>query len=286
MRTAGSRREVKVLWNHALSSCKWETPGCRAVGHDQWSIRLFWIPVPQGHSVSLVFTFFPHCFPFLSYHRTEFTAKFPETFPKILELSRCNQKCLHCWLWGTSRGAATEPCSVQPLLLFFGSLASCYAVAPVQKSLGKWGTALQFKPCLCIQREENKPQTCLCSGPVTEGPELLVVHKLLNGILSNGKETTSRSDWRRKKTPSCGSLALLRCDLLDTALPNAREHSQITACPPFRLLYRAGTEHPLFDPSSSFYSLHFQLLTQIYVRNYQRLLLARSQALTMGFPTL
>lgn len=53
------------------------------------------------------------------------------------------------------------------------------------------------------------------------------------------------------------------------ALPYAREYSQITACPPFSLLYSAGTEHPLFDSSFSFYSLYFQLLTQIYVRNYQ-----------------
>lgn len=128
------------------------------------------------------------CFPFLSYHQAEFTAKFPKTFSEILEVSRCNQKCLHRWSWGTSRGTGTEPCFVQPLLLSCGSLASCYGVASVQKSLGKWGAALQFKPCPCIWREENKPQSCLCSGPVTGGPEQLGAHILLNGILSNGKE--------------------------------------------------------------------------------------------------
>lgn len=95
-------------------------------------------------------------------------------------------------------------------------------------------------------------------------------HVLLNGILSNGKETTSGNEWRkRKKPPSCGPLPLLRCDLLTTALPHAREHSQITACPPFSLLNTAGTEHPLFDPSFSLYSLCFRFLTQTYVRNYQ-----------------
>lgn len=62
-----------------------------------------------------------------------------------------------------------------------------------------------------------------------------------------------------EKTP-----ILLRCDLLATAFPNAKEHSQITTCPPFSLLYDAGAEHPLFDPSISLYSLHFQLLTQTY----------------------
>lgn len=213
--------------------------------------------------------FSPPCFPFLRYHRAEFTAKFPKTFSEILEVSRCNQKCLHRWSWGTSRGTGTEPCFVQPLLLSCGSLASYYGVASVQKSLGKWGAAVQFKPCPCIWREENKPQSCLCSGPVTGGPEQLGAHILLNGILSNGKELQGVSG-EGEKPPSCGSLPLLRCDLLATALPNARKHSQITACPPSSLLYSAGTEHPLFDPSFSFYSLHFQLLTQTYVRNYQR----------------
>lgn len=182
---------------------------------------------------------------------------------------------------GTSHGVATEPCSVQPLLLSCGSLASCCGVASVQNSLGKWRTALQFKPCICIQREESKPQRFLCSGPVT-GPEQLVAHMLLNGILSNGKETTSRSDWRRKKNP----ILWFTFSAQVWSLANAREHPQITASPPFSLLYTAGTEHPLLGPSSSFYSLHFQLLTQIYLRNYQRSLLAKSKALTKGFPPL
>lgn len=171
------------------------------------------------------------------------------------------------------------------LLLSCGSLASCYGVASVQKSLGQRGAALQFKPYPCIWREENKPQSCLCSGPVTGGPEQLGVHILLNGILSNGKKLQGVSG-EREKTPSCGSLPLLRCDLLATALPNARKCSQITVCPPSSLLYNAGTEHPLLDPSFSFYSLHFQVLTQTYVRNYQKSLLARSQAFTEGFPPL
>lgn len=57
--------EVKVLWNHTFSSCKWETLGCRPVGHDQWNIRLIWIPDPQGHIFSLVFTFPPLLLVFL-----------------------------------------------------------------------------------------------------------------------------------------------------------------------------------------------------------------------------
>lgn len=192
MRTAGSRRErlrccETTFFKLQVGNIRMQACGTWPVEYqaymNPWSTGAHFQP---GLHISPT----PPCFPFLSYHQTEFTAKFPKTFPEILELSRCNQKCLHCWSWGTSHGAGTEPCFVQPLLLSCGSLASCYGVVSVQKSLGKWGTALQFEPCLCIQREENKLQNCLCSGPVTGGPEQLVSHMLLNGILSSGKETT------------------------------------------------------------------------------------------------
>lgn len=152
VRACGSRGQCTVK-AQTLSSRKWQTPGRKAVGHNsQGSIRFFESQCHRGTLSAWSFLLFS-----LSQFSPEFTAKFPKIFPEILELSRGNQKWLRCWSWGTSHGAGTEPCFVRPLLLSYGSLASCYGVASARKSLGKWATNLQFKQCLCIGREEKKP---------------------------------------------------------------------------------------------------------------------------------
>lgn len=115
--------------------------------------------VPQWCLISLVFSFF-YCVKYIWFPFPQFLSKFvksPKIFPQILESSRCNQKWLHCCSQGTSPTAGTRPCFVQPLLLSYGSLASCYGVASAQRSLGIRATNLQFKPSLCMSREENEP---------------------------------------------------------------------------------------------------------------------------------
>lgn len=152
--------EVNALWNQTLSSCRWETLGCKAAACDaQWCTGLIWIQCHRGTLPAWSPLFFSFSFSLFS---PEFTAESPKICPQILELSRRNQKWPHCWSWGTSHGAGTEPCA-RPLLSSYGSLAPCYGVAWAQKSLSKWATNLQFKPCLCIWREENKPKLFVCA---------------------------------------------------------------------------------------------------------------------------
>jgi len=85
-----------------------------------------------------------------------------------------------------------------------------------------------------------------------------------NGILSKEKETISKKDLEKKegkkKNKSCDSLPLFRCDLLATALHNARKHILISKPP----LLPVSFTVPVLYPHSWVNSFLSVLDTKLY----------------------
>lgn len=165
MGTAGSRRERLRCYGTTLcqaASGRHQDAGVWDMISGAWG---FSESLCHRGTMSAWFSHFsPPCFPLLSYQQAEFTAKFPKTFSEILEASRCNQKCLHRWSWGTSRGAGTEPCFVQPC---------CCPVA-------LWLPAMELPQCRRVWAKEE----LLCSSnPTPASEERKINHKVVCAVV-------------------------------------------------------------------------------------------------------